>query len=204
MRVFLARHGETEWNAEHRLQGRSDTRLTARGEAHARALAELLGGERLDAIYTSTLRRTIDTAAPVAASRAVRPEPRAELVEMSYGILEGRTARDLEPELRELWTARKRDRLGFRAPGGESYAELVARVAPFIEELRREHARHSVLIVGHRATNRVILGLLLDLSLEESMALRQKHDCVLEIRPGHEPACVEHTYDAAAEPGREP
>ena len=205
MQVFLARHGETEWNAEHRLQGRSDTRLTARGQAHARALAELLADERIDAIYTSTLRRTIDTAAPLAAARGLRPEARPELAEISYGILEGQAAHELEdPKLRDLWEARRRDKLHFRAPGGESYEELRDRVMPFTEELGRRHASGSVLIVGHRATNRVLLGLLLGLSLEETIRLKQKHDCVLEIRPGQEPARIEHRYAPVAEPGGNP
>jgi broad specificity phosphatase PhoE len=205
MRVFLARHGETEWNAEHRLQGRSDTRLTMQGHTHARALAELLAGEKIDAIYTSTLRRTIETAAPLAAARSLRPEARSELDEISYGVLEGHAAHELEdPKLRDLWEARRRDKLGFKAPGGESYEELRARVAPITDELRLRHAGDTVLIVGHRATNRVLLGLLLGLSLEETIRLRQKHDCVLEIRPDQEPACIEHRYAPVAEPGGNP
>jgi broad specificity phosphatase PhoE len=205
MRVFLARHGETDWNAEHRLQGRSDTHLTARGRAHARALCELLAGETIDVIYTSTLRRSIDTAAPLAAARGVRPEARPELEEISYGILEGHAAHELDdPKLQALWEARRRDKLRFRAPGGESYEELRARIAPFTDELRRQHAGDSVLIVGHRATNRVILGLLLGLSLEETIRLKQKHDCVLEIRPEHTPSCMEHRYAPVAEPGGNP
>lgn len=205
MRVFMARHGETEWNAEHRLQGRSNTRLTMRGHAHARALAELLADERIDAIYTSTLRRTIDTAAPLAAARGLRPEARPELDEISYGVLEGHVAHELEdPELRRLWEARRRDKLAFRAPGGESYEELRERVTPFVDLVRQQHATQSLLIVGHRATNRVLLGLLLGLSLEETIRLRQKHDCVLEIRPDQEPACIEHRYAPVAEPGGNP
>jgi broad specificity phosphatase PhoE len=194
MRVFLARHGETGWNVEHRLQGRSDTLLTPRGEGHARALAALLRDEPLDAVFTSTLRRTIDTARPIAAERGLRLESRAELVEIGYGVLEGRTAADPDPEIRRLWEERRRDPLRFRAPGGESYAELEARVAPFVEELRRRHAAGSVLIVGHRATNRVLLGLLMGLPLEASLRFKHKHETVLEIRAGEDPACVERRH----------
>lgn len=199
MRIFLARHGETEWNAEHRLQGRCDTRLTPRGEEHARALQELLAAVPLDAVYASTLCRTAETARPLAAAHGLPVETRPELQEMSYGILEGRTAADPDPHVRGLWKARKADPLRFKAPGGESYAELQARVAPFVAELAARHAGDTVLVVGHRATNRVLLGLLLGLSLEESIRFKHKHDVVLEIRPAAEPACIEHRYAPVAE-----
>ena len=199
MRIFLARHGETEWNAEHRLQGRSDTRLTPRGQAHARALAELLRDVPLDAIFTSTLARTIDTARPLAEARGIVPEARSELAEISYGVLEGRTAKDAE--FARLWEERRRDPLRFRAPGGETYAELAVRVGDFVDEIRRRFPAGSILVVGHRATNRTLLALLLDLPLEETMKFKHMHDTVLEIRPGEGPAWIEHRYARAARRG---
>jgi len=204
MRVFLARHGETEWNVEHRLQGRSDTRLTPRGEAHARALAGLLEDVPLAAVYSSTLRRALDTARPVAAAKALACLARPELVEIGYGVLEGHTPRDPDPEIQRLWAARKRDPLGFRVPGGESYQELRARLAPFVDEIGRRHPREPLLVVAHRATNRVLLGLLLGKSLEEILSFKHKHDWVLEIRPGHVPECIRHQYAPSAEPGGNP
>ena len=198
MRVFLARHGETEWNAEHRLQGRSNTRLTPRGEAHARALAELLRDEPLNAIFTSTLGRTIATAKPLATARGITAEARPELVELSYGVLEGRTAEDSDPEFVRLWAERKRDPLRFRAPGGETYAELAVRVGRFVDEIRARFPDGSLLVVGHRATNRTLLALLLGMPLEESLRFKHKHETVLEIRPGMDPACIEHRYAPVA------
>jgi probable phosphoglycerate mutase len=200
MRVFLARHGETEWNAEHRLQGRSDTRLTPRGEAHARALAELLRDEPLDAIFTSTLARTIDTARPLAAARGLVPEVRPELAELSYGVLEGRTERD--SEFARLWAERKRDPLRFRAPGGETYAELALRVGTFVDEIRRRFPNGDILVVGHRATNRTLLALLLGMPLEDSLRFKHKHESVLEIRPGMDPPWIEHRYAPVAHVAR--
>lgn len=194
MRLFLARHGETEWNAEHRLQGQTDTRLTPRGEAHAEALSQLLADEPLAAIYTSTLRRTIDTARPLADRRGLVSIPRLELIEMSYGVLEGHRSGDPDPVRAALWAARKQDPLRFKPPGGETYAELARRVGPFADELRRRHERDTVLVVGHRATNRVLLASLLEMPLAEALAFKHKHDVVLEIRPGMDPAVFEHRH----------
>ena len=203
VRVFLARHGETEWNAEHRLQGRTDTRLSPRGEAHARELAALLAGEPIAAIYTSTLRRTRDTARPLAAELGLEVQPRPEMDEMSYGVLEGRQPQDPDPAIQALFAARKADRMGFRAPGGETYAEVLARVLPFANELRARHAQGTVLVIGHRATNRVLWSVLMERPLEECFALKHKHEQVLEIRPGPVPQCTDRRYGIAAPEARE-
>jgi len=203
MRVFLARHGETEWNVLHRLQGRSDIGLTARGRAQAEALAEHLRGVALDAIYTSSLVRTIATAAPTAREHGITPEPRAELDELSHGILEGRTADDPDPAIRQLWAARRADPLRFRAPGGETYAELQARLEPWVRLLHARHSGGTVLVVGHRATNRVLRALLLGHDLESALAFKHKHDRLYEIRPGAEPECTEHRYAPEAQPRSE-
>jgi broad specificity phosphatase PhoE len=198
MRIFLARHGETEWNAVHRLQGQADIALTARGEDQAQALAALMTTFRLDAVYASTLRRSLDTARPVAAAHGLEPIARPELREIHYGILEGFAEHDPDPERLALWEARRRDPLGFRAPGGESYDELRARVAPFADHLRRRHSGDTVLVVGHRGANRALLSLLLDRPM--TMEYKHKHDRVLEIRPGKDPEILQHHYAPAAEP----
>ncbi len=203
MRVFLARHGETSWNVEHRLQGQSDIGLTERGQAHARALAALLRDTPLDAVFTSPLVRSRDTARPLVESRGMQAFVRPELVEMNYGSLEGHTPFDPDPEIRRLWAARKADPLAFRAPGGETYAEVRTRVAPFADELRSRYRGRSVLVVGHRGTNRVLLSLLLGWTLEASLQFKHKHDRVMELRPGSEPAWVEHHYATTPAPTEE-
>lgn len=203
MRVFLARHGETEWNAERRLQGRTDTRLSPRGEAHARALAALLADEPVEAIYTSSLRRTRDTAQPLAQALGLVVQTRPDMDEMSYGVLEGRRPDDPDPAIQALFAARKADRLGFRVPGGETYAEVKARVLRFATELRARHAGGTVLVIGHRATNRVLWSVLMERPLEECFALKHKHEQVLEIRPGPVPQCTDRRYGMAAPEARE-
>jgi len=203
VRVFLARHGETEWNAERRLQGRTDTRLSPRGEAQALALAGLLAVEPITAIYTSTLRRTRDTAQPLALQLGLEPQARPEMDEMSYGVLEGHQPDDPDVAIQALFAARKADRMGFRAPGGETYAEVRARVAPFGAELRARHAGEAIVVIGHRASNRVLWSVLMERSLAECFALKHKHEQVLEIRLGPVPECIDHRYAIAAPEARE-
>ena len=199
MRIFLARHGETEWNAQHRLQGRTDIPLSGHGRAQAAALAEHLRDIPLNAIYTSTLQRTIATAAPLAAELGMVPERRAEMDELSYGTLEGRIAGDPDPEVRRLWAARRADPLSFRAPGGETYDELRARVEPFAQYLRQRHGSGTALVIGHRGSNRVLLALLLNRDLQSALTFKHRQDRVYEIRPGVEPECIEHRYAPEAQ-----
>jgi broad specificity phosphatase PhoE len=74
-----------------------------------------------------------------------------------------------------------------------------------VDDVRARHVGETVLVVGHRATNRALLGLLLGLPVADSLAFKPKHDVVLEIQPGGEPACREHRYAPVAESkGSEP
>ena len=197
MRIFLARHGETEWNLVHRLQGQTDIALTRRGEGQARALATLMAGVRLDAVYASPLQRSLETARPAARAQGLEPIARPELREISYGILEGYAEGGEDAVLRPLWEARRRDPLHFRAPGGETYQDLRQRVAAFTTHVRHHHAGDTILVVGHRATNRALLSLWLDRPL--TVEWKHRHDRVLEIRPGMDPQVVQHRHAPAAE-----
>jgi broad specificity phosphatase PhoE len=198
MHLFLARHGETIWNAMHRLQGQTDIALTERGEEQARALATLMADVRLDAVYASPLQRSLETARPVAQAHGLEPIVRPELREIGYGILEGYADGDDDAELAKLWEARRRDPLHFRAPGGETYAELRHRVAAFTAHVRQVHPSDTILVVGHRGTNRALLSLWLDRPL--TLEFKHKHDRVLEIRPRMDPEVIQHRHAPTAEP----
>src|SRR5437764_9282105 len=98
LRIYLARHGETDWNVEHRLQGWTDRPLDAKGKQQAAELAEALKGVHLDAIYSSTLSRSRDTAQAVAAGLTAtagltRPALQVKMLEglreRNYGRFQG-------------------------------------------------------------------------------------------------------------------
>jgi probable phosphoglycerate mutase len=144
-RLLLARHGETEWNEQGRLIGWTDLPLTETGRATARALGTQLTGLELDQVWSSDLLRTIETA------RIAWGEPSVDvrLREFDFGDLEGMRFDDLEASLRSELVAY----VGFEAPGGESSADLDARVAGFLEELPQgDH-----LLVVHAGVMRSIM-----------------------------------------------
>jgi len=180
--VYVARHGETTWNAERRIQGTSDPDLSPRGYDQSRELLGELKDRPLSAIYTSTRLRAIHTAQPLADFLRLPIRTRSELDEMNFGTWEGKTPADFGEDLRNQWQRYRENRLTFRIPEGESYLEVMARVRPFAEEILRKHEGQEVLTVGHRGSNRMLIALLLDCPLEQAVRIDQANDCIYLIR----------------------
>jgi broad specificity phosphatase PhoE len=136
--LLLARHGETDWNRELRIQGSSDIELNELGREQAEALADELSGVELDAIYASDLSRARATADAVAARRdlPVRLDPR--LRERAFGTWEGLTREDIEAR----FTPDDR-------PDGETDEEVRARVLEAIRDISAAHPGEQVLVVSH-------------------------------------------------------
>jgi len=181
LRLYIARHGETDWNLEHKLQGWTDRPLNETGRRQARDLAESLKGIHLDAVYSSTLSRSIDTANAVAGtSLVVKHLP--GLRERNYGRFQGQS--DTDPEYL------KRGNVWDDAmDGGETLNQLLARTRESLDMIRREHPSGNVLIVSHRITNQMILRALLGLTPDETVKIVQGNDEVylVEIEPGSTP-----------------
>lgn len=173
IRIFLARHGETIWNVEGRIQGRSDPELSPRGIEQSLVLLELLKDRPLSAIYTSTLKRSILTAQPISHYFGLPIRKRSELDEMAFGILEGKRILCLDDGMREEWERFKKARFTYRLPQAENYSDVIHRVSPFIEEVLKNHQNQEILIVGHRVVNLMILALLLQYPLEEISKVQQ-------------------------------
>jgi broad specificity phosphatase PhoE len=185
--VYVARHGETTWNAERRIQGTSDPDLSPRGYDQSRELFEELKDRPLSAIYTSTRQRALHTAQPLADFLRLPIRARSELDEMNFGAWEGKTPADFGEDLRNQWQRYRENRLTFRIPGGESYLEVMARVRPFAEEIVREHPGQEILTVGHRGSNRMLMALLLDYPLEQAVTIEQANDCIYVLQRNGSP-----------------
>ena len=89
MKLLLARHGQTEWNADRRFQGHTDISLSARGRAQAHALGRALRGRRVSAAYVSPMRRAVETAEIALADAGIACTPIEALRELSLGAWEG-------------------------------------------------------------------------------------------------------------------
>ncbi len=152
LELWLIRHGETDWNVQDRIQGSSDVPLNAVGLEQARRLSARLAGVEFDAVFASDLGRARVTAETALPGATVRLDPR--LRELAYGIFEGKSWATLDGD--EAIEARHwhEDRYGRRIPGGESYADLQARVAAFRAELPE---RGRVIAFSHGGTIRAAL-----------------------------------------------
>ena len=186
LRIYLARHGQTDWNAERRLQGHTDTELNDTGRRQAGELAARLDGITLDAIYSSQLRRSRDTALEVAGEREVTSL--AELNEQMLGEFEGAYLDGRDPEAVaefERRSADPNDTMG----GGESIEQHLARVRSAVDLIRGRHPGGQILIVGHGGTNSQILRALLDLSFEEAGEISQANSelYLVELSPNRDP-----------------
>jgi broad specificity phosphatase PhoE len=147
--LYFARHGETDWNRERRLQGQHDIPLNALGRVQGARCGAILGsllsrngGSVAEYDYVSSpLGRARETMELIRAELKLPPEryrTDARLMEMSFGRWEGFTFAELQARESEGLAARERDKWGFVLPGGESYAQLVVRVAAWYGGLERD------------------------------------------------------------------
>ena len=152
--VYLARHGESDWNVERRWQGHTDRPLTKRGREQARALAERLQDVKLEAVYASDLRRAWETAEAVAAPRALDVVRLPELREVDVGSWSGCTREECEERFPEAF-ARWRDG-GSGWEDGESYEEMGDRIVAAIQRLAAAHPDGAILVVSHGGPIRAV------------------------------------------------
>ncbi len=185
--VYLVRHGESQLNLEKRVAGQFDTPLSQEGIRHSQMLAVQLLEVPLTGIYTSALRRTVETARPTAAMHGLLIQSHAGLNEQHFGVLEGRFRDDRDPEARALWEARKHDKRTHRIPGGERFIDLAGRVQQVLNDILIHEAGGTILIVGHRNTNRALFGMLMRQSEERWPHLTLKSQCIYRIITGSHP-----------------
>lgn len=148
-RLLLIRHGETAWNAEHRIQGRLDVPLSTTGVWQTGRLAQRLADEMIDAVIASDLARAWMTGRPLADARSLEMVAEPRLRERAFGLFEGKTLDEIaaqHPEELAAWRARD---VHWRIPGGESGAEFVARVLEALHEIAQVHAGRNVAVVTH-------------------------------------------------------
>ncbi len=155
MRLVLLRHGLTEWNAARRIQGRTDTRLSARGRRQVE-------GWRLDAAwrdcawYSSPLTRARETARLLGLGE---PPADERLAEMRWGAWEGHRLEDLRRELGEALADNERRGLDFRPPGGESPREVGLRLLDWCADTAQRAPAAGVAAVTHKGVIRAAYAL---------------------------------------------
>ncbi len=173
-RIVLVRHGDVEGISPERFRGRRDIDLSALGVRQARALAQRIAKQwKPKIVYTSPLRRCVQTAEAIAAACGAPSATLDDLNDLHYGDWEWRTHEEVRaqwPALIERWFAAPHL---MRFPGGESLQELVARVSNVPRLVYERHPQQTVVVVGHSAGNRALLLQALDQPLSAYWRLGQ-------------------------------
>ena len=160
MKLYIARHGETPWNVENRVSGRTDVPLTEKGVEQARLLARNAMGKGIEVIIASPLLRARQTAQAVSEVIGVPIELDERLIELDFGSFEGGPRSD--PDFQYT-----RAQFPTRYPGGESAFQLAHRVYSCLEDVKRKYAGKTVLLVCHGGVCRMVRSYFMDLTNDE-------------------------------------
>jgi broad specificity phosphatase PhoE len=184
-RLFLARHGESVANQQKLISGQLDSPLTEKGRNQAQWLCDVLRNEKLGAIYTSSLSRTVATARPTAEFHGIAIQAVDNLKEFHFGVLQGKQVDNMDTQVqRQGGAADKENRVLL---DGETYSAFERRITETLESILA-NLPDSTLIVAHRNTNEVILTNLLDLGSPADVVINVKNKYLYEIELGTTPS----------------
>jgi probable phosphoglycerate mutase len=164
---YFLRHGETAWNTEGRLCGRTDVPLSDAGRQQARLLAQRLKSIPVEALYSSPLGRTLETARLIGMTTGREPVVDDRLSELNYGVWEGQTLEEVknaDPLTYRAWDA---DPGRMAPPEGESGKQLIRRVVPFLDHIASRHNHGHVVVVSHKTVCRLVVCHILGVPLAE-------------------------------------
>jgi broad specificity phosphatase PhoE len=183
--VYLARHGSTAWNESPRFRGLADVPLSEKGFAQARALAAMLASTPLVAVYSSPLRRAMQTAEEIAKVCGLDVQIRAGLRSVDYGAWEGKTEKEAAESDPSLFDRFLHSIETVTFPGGESMEALRSRAVDALAKIAAAHPDGHVMVVTHQVVTRVLLCAVLGVGSAPYWRLGQDSGClnVVESRP---------------------
>ncbi len=156
-KLLLVRHGITESNSARRFAGHSDVEMNADGYGQVKRLRDRLANEKIDAIYSSDLKRALVTAEVISAGRKVDILACSELREMNFGDVDGLTFKEIGHRYPELAESITNFSLQLKFPGGESFEGFIARTSKFLDRLEKHDPSETILIAAHSGPLRVLV-----------------------------------------------
>jgi len=164
--LLIVRHGETDWNAEGRIQGHTDIGLSDTGAEQARLLGKRLAQIPIDAAYCSDLKRASETAKYALEEREVVAQGMVRLREYHKGAFEGMTLPEVQARFPDDYPRYLEKNLDYAPQGGETARDVGVRVAGIFDEIKARHMNETVLVVGHGGSLRLAMASLLGMPLE--------------------------------------
>jgi len=154
--LYLIRHGETDWNKQGKYTGQMDISINETGREQAKKVAEEMKNLEPEVIYSSDLKRALETALAISEELNIPIIKDKRLREIHQGEWEGLHINDIEKQYTEEFVARKENPLTVAAPGGESIGDVDIRVRSFLEDIYHNHPNDKVVISSHG----IVLGII--------------------------------------------
>lgn len=156
-KIFLLRHGETQWNIEKVFRGQAEVPLTENGKRQAKFAAEHLKNKGIEAIYTSPLLRAKETADIVAGVLNLKCIIDERITGLNFGEWQGRPYSEIEKKYPDEFRRYKTDPQKFKSPNGETLDEAMKRSLDLLKDIEMEYPDGTVLIVTHRVICKLML-----------------------------------------------
>ncbi len=185
--IFICRHGETEYNRTHRIQGRGiDEALNETGRSQARSIGEFLEARDIKHIFSSSLKRSIETAQIIADTMKLSVQSHPQLDEMDFGVIEGQPISEIGDHLNKLHTAWKGGDTAFALEQGESPDTVLKRVRKRTDMLVEKHRGQSILFVLHGRLIRILLANWLGYGLTQMHRVKHQNGALYQLRQGED------------------
>lgn len=183
-RLYLIRHGESEWNILDKVQGQFNTSLTQKGIAQANLVAKRLINEKIDVVYSSDLDRAYNTAKIIADTIGMKVNKLQDLREIKFGIWEGLSSTEIKEKYMKEHIIWRTEPHKLQLPEAEKLIEVQERMLKGVNELIKKHDDKNILIVSHgSAIKALILGILdIDLSNYNKIAISNTGLSIIEYR----------------------
>ena len=172
MKLILVRHGETLWNRNGLYQGQNQIGLTSTGFWQAQQVARNLSDLKPQTIYSSPLRRAIQTAQSIAQKESSNIVSINGLMELDLGKIQGLTSKEIQTNYPHIYDSWRKDPSSIEMPGGESLETLQNRSWESIQTIKDSHSVKIAICVTHNFTIKTIVCRVLNLALSEFHNIR--------------------------------
>ena len=162
--IILARHGETDWNVAEVFRGRIDVELNETGRKQADLLGKYLRGIKIDAVYSSPLRRALKTAEVIAGYQALEVNIVRGLIDFDYGEWQGLSHQEVRDRYKELYAEWINHPDHVKMPAGESLEDVRERAMAVVNDIMERYDEGRVVLVSHRVVNKILICALLGLN----------------------------------------
>jgi len=170
--IIVVRHGETEWNVKEVFRGRIDIELNETGRKQAELLAEYLSKVKIEAIYSSPLKRALKTAGTIAHYHKLDVKVADGLTDFNYGEWQGLPHQEVKDKYSQLYAEWINSPQQVKMPGGESLDDVRGKALAVVTSVVSKH-KGKVVLVSHRVVNKVLICALLGLDNSHFWNIRQ-------------------------------